>query len=114
MHLEVEIALLKATVILHTFEFFNGSIDGLRMRTYILRAYGSPYVSDRRLVMSFSVGDAPPGNKVVLVGNPGVGKSTIFQYFKTGRFVPTSQLNHHDKAEHTKEWMVEGVSRTVS
>ena len=59
---------------------------------------------------------APPADKVVLVGNPGVGKSTIFQYFKTGRFVPKDQLSHRDKAEHTKKWTVSGagVERSVS
>lgn len=55
----------------------------------------------------------PPDDKVVLVGNPGVGKSTIFQYFKTGQFVQEEKLNHHDKAEFTKEWTVGGVKRSV-
>ena len=56
---------------------------------------------------------APPADKVVLVGSPGVGKSTIFQHFKTGRFVPEEQLSHRDKAECTKEWIVSGVKRSV-
>ena len=49
-----------------------------------------------------------PQDKVVLVGNPGVGKSTIFQRFKTGRFVPVEELTHHDKEgqECYKAWTV--------
>ena len=66
------------------------------------------------MVVTMSAGSAPPPDKVVLVGNPGVGKSTIFQYFKTGRFVPEDELSHRDKAEHTKKWTVSGVERSVS
>ena len=58
-------------------------------------------------------GKAPPKDKVVLVGNPGVGKSTMFQFFKTGKFVPADQLSHRDKAEHAKEWTVSGTKRSV-
>ena len=49
-----------------------------------------------------------PRDKVVLIGNPGVGKSTIFQRFKTGKFVPPEKLNHHDKEGHEcyKAWTV--------
>ena len=61
------------------------------------------------LRMSAAVGNAPPRDKVVLVGNPGVGKSTIFQRFRTGMFVPEDQLSHRDKAEHYKEWTVSGA-----
>ena len=61
-----------------------------------------------------------PLDKVVLVGNPGVGKSTIFQRFKTGLFVREEELTHHDKAgqEHQKVWEVGdeevSVSRSVA
>ena len=66
------------------------------------------------IIMSVPVGETPPEDKVVLVGNPGVGKSTIFQFFRTGKFVHADQLSHHDKAEHTKEWIVSGSKRSVS
>ncbi|CAI8009218.1 Ras-related protein Rab-37 [Geodia barretti] len=64
--------------------------------------------------MSAGRESAPPADKVVLVGNPGVGKSTIYQYFKTGRFAPEDQLSHRDKAEHTKKWNVSGVERSMT
>jgi small GTP-binding protein len=59
------------------------------------------------------VGKMPPKDKVVLVGNPGVGKSTIFQFFKTGRFVPADQLSYRDEGEHAKEWIASGTKRSV-
>ena len=57
-----------------------------------------------------------PQDKVVLVGNPGVGKSTIFQRFKTGKFVPVEELTHHDKEgqECYKAWTVGDRQVTVS
>jgi small GTP-binding protein len=57
-----------------------------------------------------------PQDKVVLVGNPGVGKSTIFQRFKTGKFVPVEELTHHDKEgqECYKEWIVSGTKRSMT
>lgn len=64
--------------------------------------------------MSVRVGASPPQDKVVLVGSPGVGKSTIFQFFKTGKFVPASQLNHHGKADHSKQWTASETKVSVS
>ena len=57
-----------------------------------------------------------PQDKVVLVGNPGVGKSTIFQRFKTGRFVREEELMHHDKEgqEWQKVWKVGDEEVSVS
>ena len=57
-----------------------------------------------------------PRDKVVLVGNPGVGKSTIFQRFKTGRFVREQELTHHDKEgqEYRKTWAVGEEEVSVS
>ena len=57
-----------------------------------------------------------PQDKVVLVGNPGVGKSTIFQRFKTGKFVREEELTHHDKEgqECYKTWTVGDQQVTVS
>ena len=57
-----------------------------------------------------------PRDKVVLVGNPGVGKSTIFQRFKTNRFVREQDLTHHDKEgqECFKTWTVDEQEVTVS
>lgn len=63
---------------------------------------------------SVSVGKPPPEDKVVLVGSPGVGKSTIFQFFKTGKFVPADQLSHHGKADHSKQWTVSETKVSVS
>ena len=56
----------------------------------------------------------PPVDKVVLVGSPGVGKSTIFQRFKTGKFVDADQFSHRDRAEHRKEWTVSEIKVSVS
>ena len=57
-----------------------------------------------------------PEDKVVLVGNPGVGKSTIFQRFKTGKFVREEELTHHDKdgQECYKAWTVGEQQVSVS
>ena len=56
----------------------------------------------------------PPLDKVVLVGSPGVGKSTIFQRFRTGKFVAADQFSHRDRAEHSKEWTVSETKVSVS
>lgn len=55
-------------------------------------------------------------DKVVLVGNPGVGKSTIFQRFKTGKFVRERELTHHDKEgqEYRKIWRLQDQEVSVS
>ena len=56
-----------------------------------------------------------PKDKVVLVGNPGVGKSTIYQRFKTGKFVQPEDLAQHMHAkEFYKEWTVEDTQVSVS
>lgn len=49
-------------------------------------------------------------NKIVLIGDEGVGKTTIFQRFKYDRFV--EEISHtRYEAEHCREWDVDG--RTV-
>lgn len=49
----------------------------------------------------------PSPNKVVMLGNEGVGKTTMFLRFKTGRFVQTTAQTRYN-AEHFKEWTVKG------
>ena len=56
-----------------------------------------------------------PDDKVVLVGNPGVGKSTIYHRFKTGQFVHTDELSYRkDEKEHRRQWTVDGTPVSVS
>ena len=56
-----------------------------------------------------------PKDKVVLVGNPGVGKSTMYQRFKTGKFVQLEESERHTQAkEFCKEWTVQDTKVSVS
>ena len=55
----------------------------------------------------------PYPNKVVLVGNEAVGKTSIFLRFKTGRFNETTSKTRYD-SEHLKEWRVNGTPVKVS
>lgn len=51
--------------------------------------------------------------KVVLVGDFGVGKSTIFTRFKTGAAEDVT-LNTRKECEHTSELLVDGEKTSVS
>lgn len=53
-------------------------------------------------------GTDPTINKVVLMGDEGVGKTSMFLRFKTGRFVETTTSTRY-QAEHYKEWTVRGT-----
>lgn len=56
--------------------------------------------------------ESPP-DKVVLVGDVGVGKTTIFMRFKTGEFVEGT--THNPRAgEHHKSWNIGGREVSVS
>lgn len=63
-----------------------------------------------------SLDSSLPRDKVVLVGNPGVGKTTIFQRFKTGKYLRKEELSHHDREgqEFYKVWTVGDREVTVS
>ena len=49
-------------------------------------------------------GKGIPEDKVVLVGSYGVGKTTIFERFTTGRFVGEEDLSHHRQSECCMHW----------
>ena len=49
-------------------------------------------------------GKGIPEDKVVLVGSQGVGKTTIFKRFTTGRFVEEEDLSHHSQSECCMQW----------
>ena len=54
-------------------------------------------------------------NKVVLVGDFGVGKTALFMRFKTGRYVrSTDSQMKRNEAEHLKTWTKNGKERFVS
>lgn len=53
------------------------------------------------------------GCKVVLVGDVGVGKTTIFTRFKTGKAEGVA-LNTRRECEHTKTLTVDGEDTCVS
>lgn len=50
----------------------------------------------------------PDINKVVLLGDEGVGKTSMFLRFKTDRFFETTTTTRY-QAEHYKEWLVRGT-----
>lgn len=53
-------------------------------------------------------------DKVVLVGDVGVGKTSIFLRFKTGKFHDTTPSHNPRDGEYQKEWQVAGSSVSVS
>ena len=60
-----------------------------------------------------SLTDSVP-DKVVLVGDVGVGKTSIFLRFKTGEFQETTPSHNPRDGEYQKEWPVAGSSVSVS
>ena len=56
--------------------------------------------------------ESPP-DKVVLVGDVGVGKTTLFLRFKTGEFCENHSHNPRE-GEYHKKWQVEGEEVSVS
>lgn len=56
--------------------------------------------------------ESPP-DKVVLVGDVGVGKTTLFMRFKTDEFIRSIAHNPKD-GEYHKEWNVNGSPVSVS
>ena len=76
-----------------------------------LRASSQPWtIKSHPLLMEEGNYSSETSNKVVLIGNQDVGKTTIFSRFKTGRFV-----NHIEQtklaAEHCKELTTESGRR---
>ena len=53
-------------------------------------------------------------DKVVLVGDVGVGKTSIFLRFKTGEFQETTPSHNPRDGEYQKEWQVAGSTVSVS
>ena len=49
----------------------------------------------------------PSPNKVVMVGNEGVGKTSMFLRFKTDKFAQVEPQTRYN-AEHFKEWNLKG------
>lgn len=60
-----------------------------------------------------SLTDSVP-DKVVLVGDVGVGKTSLFLRFKTGQFQHTTPSHNPRDGEHQKEWPVGGRKVSVS
>ena len=56
--------------------------------------------------------ESPP-DKVVLVGDVGVGKTTLFLRFKTGEFCENHSHNPRE-GEYHKKWQVDGSEVSVS
>lgn len=52
-------------------------------------------------------------DKVVLVGDVGVGKTSIFLRFKTGKFQETSPSHNPRDGEWRREWQVAGSNVSV-
>ena len=56
--------------------------------------------------------ESPP-DKAVLVGDVGVGKTSLFVRFKTGEF--SDNVSHNPReGEYQKKWTVQGKEATVS
>lgn len=53
-------------------------------------------------------------DKVVLVGDVGVGKTSIFLRFKTGEFQETTPSHNPRDGEFQKEWSLLGSTMSVS
>ena len=62
--------------------------------------------------MDVNLMESPP-DKVVLVGDVGVGKTTLFLRFKTGDFVETTSHNPRE-GEYRKRWVIGDKEVTVS
>ena len=59
-------------------------------------------------------GSDPEGYKVVLVGDVDVGKTSLFNYFKLGKFVEDEGEGQSRRdAEHAKTWQYEGEELAV-
>ena len=56
--------------------------------------------------------ESPP-DKVVLVGDVGVGKTSLFMRFKTGHFVEGTTHNPRE-GEFRKKWTINGIEVSVS
>ena len=69
------------------------------------------------VVMSVEVSDVnlmeSPPDKVVLVGDVGVGKTSLFLRFKTGEFSESTSHNPREGEFH-KKWQVDGSEVSVS
>ena len=67
--------------------------------------------------MSVEVSDVnlmeSPPDKVVLVGDVGVGKTSLFLRFKTGEFSENTSHNPRE-GEYHKKWQVNGTDVSVS
>ena len=67
--------------------------------------------------MSVEVSDVnlmeSPPDKVVLVGDVGVGKTSLFVRFKTGEFTENTSHNPRE-GEYHKNWQVDGTQVSVS
>ena len=53
-------------------------------------------------------------DKVVLVGDVGVGKTSIFRRFKTGQFQESTPSHNPRDGEAHKQWEVAGATVSVS
>ena len=52
-------------------------------------------------------------DKAVLIGDVGVGKTSLFVRFKTGRF-PDDASHNPREGEYTKKWSIDGKAVSVS
>lgn len=69
------------------------------------------------VVSEVNLMESPP-DKVVLVGDVGVGKTSLFMRFATGQFVEDTTAMHNPKearlSEFHKEWTIDGEVVSVS
>ena len=63
-------------------------------------------------ISDFNLMESPP-DKVVLVGDVGVGKTSLFLRFKTGEFSESTSHNPRE-GEYHKKWQVNGSEVSVS
>lgn len=66
----------------------------------------------QRIMDDVNLSESTP-DKAVLVGDVGVGKTSLFMRFKTGRFPDSPSHNPRD-GEHQKKWNINGKEVSVS
>lgn len=86
--------------------------DEVRTRWGLAREIGNLVSKMAGEISDVNLMESPP-DKVVLVGDVGVGKTSLFMRFKTGHFVEGTTHNPRE-GEFRKKWTINGNEVSVS